>query len=102
MKRLALAVLLCCIASPCLAVEDPSFDYKKYCKDVGDAVGGSSQIELACRDDELKAKERIAAVEASAKATGYCKEVSEAIGGSYVIFEECLNEESAAEKKLAK
>ena len=45
------------IATPPAAI--PAFDTKAYCRKIGETVGGSYQIEEACRNEEAEALEKL-------------------------------------------
>jgi hypothetical protein len=98
---LVLALALAIVA-PAFAVEDPGYDTKKYCKEVGDIAGGSSQLELSCRQMEERTKKNLANIQASARSAKHCADVGKIAGGSYQLFEACLQQEAEAEKELAK
>ncbi|MDR2947030.1 MAG: hypothetical protein LBV79_09820 [Candidatus Adiutrix sp.] len=100
MMRLTLTFLLCGASAPLLAAEAPAFDTKAYCRSMGDMAGGSSEMELFCRQSEATAKQTIAGLEASDRAVKHCGELGQASGGSYEMMEFCLREEMAAEQKL--
>jgi hypothetical protein len=83
-----------------LIAQVPSFDTDSYCEKVGEAIGGSSQIELSCREIEQTAKSKLITESYSNKAMNYCKQIAETVGGSYHILLTCIQDEMSAERKL--
>lgn len=79
-----------------------TYDIKAYCQKVSNAVGGSAQIELGCRQQEAEARESIPGKNASAKITKYCQNVGKAVGGSYQILAGCIDQELDAQAQLDK
>lgn len=77
-----------------------AFDTNSYCSQVADAVGGSYQIEKACRDQEHKAQSNISSMSVPSRIENYCREVAQSIGGSYVIMEACIQQEIKAKNSL--
>lgn len=88
-------------STPALADTVPRYDPAGYCKEVGDAVGGSSSIEKSCIELEQQAYNELKAGWASypARARSYCDEVSQATGGTYQILLSCIEKESEAESE---
>jgi hypothetical protein len=87
-------------AAPVSGGETPSYDVARYCRQVGDAVGGSSVIERGCRDQEQEAQARIRSRTIPARVRSYCDQVARAVGGSYMIFDGCLDQELEAASSL--
>ena len=77
-----------------------AFDTNTYCREVADAIGGSYQIEKACRNEEYKSKSNINSMNVPSRIKNYCKEVAQAIGGSYTIMETCIQQEIKAKNSL--
>jgi hypothetical protein len=77
-----------------------AFDISAYCRQVADAVGGSYQIELACRQQEKAARSRLAAMQVPDRIRSYCTQVADAVGGSYQIMETCVEQELKAREQL--
>jgi hypothetical protein len=78
----------------------PSYDIANYCRQVGDAVGGSYAIERGCRDQEMEAQGRIRGRTIPARVRTYCDQVARAVGGSYLIFNGCVDQELEAASAL--
>ena len=78
----------------------PVYDSQAYCRSIGNTAGGSSEIELFCRQSEDTAKKNLAQMKVSDRAMKYCGQIGQAAGGSYEMLEFCLKEEMAAEKQL--
>lgn len=95
MRGIQVALLFTLSASNALA-----FDIAAYCRQVGDAVGGSYQIEKACRDQEYRAKQNIEKMKIPARIEKYCTDVASAVGGSYNIMEACIKQETDAMNSL--
>jgi len=94
MKKLLFAVLL----MPCSNVF--AFDIYGYCRQVSDAVGGSYQIEEACRQQEREAQVSLSRKQIPSRVEKYCREVGQAVGGSYQITNACVEQELAAKARL--
>jgi hypothetical protein len=77
-----------------------SFDINAYCRTVADSVGGSYQIEEACREMEADSARKYRNMSVEPKVDQYCTEVAEAIGGSYQILEGCIEQESASRDRM--
>jgi hypothetical protein len=77
-----------------------AFDIAGYCRQVSDAVGGSYQIEEACRQQEREAQESLSRKQIPARVEKYCSEVGQAVGGSYQIMNVCVEQEIAAKTRL--
>lgn len=77
-----------------------TFDIKAYCQKVGQAGGGSYQIEETCRQQEAKARYNIDRMTVSSEIINYCSKVGQAGGGSYSIMETCIKEEAASKNRL--
>jgi hypothetical protein len=77
-----------------------SYDIKVYCEQVSAAVGGSYQIEAACREQEREAQLKISRSPAPARVKKYCQDVGQAVGGSYQIMEACIQQELEAKGRL--
>lgn len=88
------------LTSPVFAAEIPQFDTKAYCKTVAEASGGSSTIELGCRDMEKDAKSALLKMSIPTKVLNYCTEVARVSSGSYSIFQGCVETEMDAQQKL--
>lgn len=78
----------------------PTFDTEKYCREVAQTVGGSYQIEEACRKQERDALSALARRQIPARVERYCREVGQAVGGSYQIMNACVDQELAAKARL--
>lgn len=83
-----------------MANELPLYDTNAYCREIGDIAGGSSQIELVCRQEEEAAKVKISTLNPSTRTMRYCDEVARVAGGSYQILEVCITDELSAEGQL--
>ncbi|MDL2259320.1 hypothetical protein LJB99_00370 [Deltaproteobacteria bacterium OttesenSCG-928-K17] len=83
-----------------MANELPLYDTNAYCREIGDIAGGSSQIELVCRQEEEAAKVKISTLNPSTRTMRYCDEVARIAGGSYQILEVCITDELSAEDQL--
>ena len=79
-----------------------TYDVRKYCESVSQAVGGSYVIEKACQDQENQAKAAIAARSIEGRVRQHCDEVGTVIGGSYQIFKSCVDQEEAAKRSLGR
>lgn len=77
-----------------------AFDIDYYCRQVSDAVGGSYQIEKACRQQEYEAQSKINSMSVPSKIKNYCTEVGEVVGGSYQIMEACIQQELQVKSSL--
>ncbi|WP_036244148.1 hypothetical protein [Methylobacter tundripaludum] len=77
-----------------------AFDISNYCRQVSDAVGGSYQIEEACRQQELEAQASLSRKQMPQRVEKYCREVGQAVGGSYQIMDACVEQELAAKARL--
>lgn len=77
-----------------------AFDINSYCRQVSDAVGGSYQIEKACREQEYEAQSKISSMSVPSRIKNYCTEVGQAVGGSYQIMEACIQQELQAKSSL--
>lgn len=77
-----------------------AFNISAYCQKVGEAVGGSYQIESMCREQESAAKSNIASMSIPKRTAKYCQEVGQAVGGSYQIMESCIQQELDAKGRL--
>lgn len=77
-----------------------AFDIAGYCRQVSDAVGGSYQIEEACRQQEREAQASLSRKQIPSRIEKYCKEVGQAVGGSYQIMNACVEQELAAKARL--
>lgn len=96
-KKISLALFFICLPSLSQAA---NYDIKQYCSKVADAVGGSAQIELTCREQEAEARDDIPGKNASPKIMAYCDRVGKAIGGSYQILSTCIDQEQEAQSQL--
>ena len=94
-----LSLILCLSCLPALS-QAADFDIKIYCGKVSDAVGGSAQIELGCREQEADARAEIPAKNPSPKILAYCDRVAKAVGGSYQILSGCIDQEQEAQAQL--
>lgn len=99
---ISLSIFIVCISLIPLAIAGdlPLYDTVAYCREIGDLAGGSSQVELVCRQDEEAAKDKIDALNPSARIMKYCDEVARVAGGSYQILEVCIEDELSAEEQL--
>ena len=95
MRVIALTILTLIASANAIA-----FDINSYCQEVSDAVGGSYQIEKACRKQEYKAQSKINSMSVPSRIESYCKEVGQAVGGSYQIMEACIQQELEAKSSL--
>ena len=95
MKKLFLMV--CALAT---SSNVNAFDINSYCRQVSDAVGGSYQIEKACREQEYEAQSKINSMNIPSRIKNYCTEVGQAVGGSYQIMEACIQQELQAKSSL--
>lgn len=77
-----------------------SFDIHRYCRQVSEAVGGSYQIEEACRQQEREAQANLSRKQIPSRVEKYCREVGQAVGGSYQIMNACIEQELAAKARL--
>lgn len=77
-----------------------AFDINGYCRQVTDAVGGSYQIEEACRQQERQARDNLSREKIPQRVANYCQEVGQAVGGSYQIMGTCVQQELAAKARL--
>jgi len=77
-----------------------AFNIASYCQDVSEAVGGSYQIELACRQQEEAARSRLNVMDIPERVRNYCTEVAQAVGGSYQIMVACVEQELEAKSRL--
>lgn len=78
----------------------PGFDTNTYCNTVAQSVGGSYQIEKACRDQEANAWDRLRRRGLPIEIAKYCGEVAQTVGGSYQIMDACADQEIAAKSAL--
>jgi hypothetical protein len=92
-----LALMLCAVAASSSA---NAFDINSYCRQLSDAVGGSYQIEKACREQEYDAQSKISSMSVPSRIKSYCNEVGQAVGGSYQIMEACIQQELQAKSSL--
>ena len=97
--HLKLSLILCLSCLPAFS-QAADYDMKIYCGKVSDAVGGSAQIELGCREQEANARAEIPAKNASPKILAYCDRVAKAVGGSYQILSGCIDQEQEAQTQL--
>lgn len=77
-----------------------SYDINSYCRQVSNAVGGSYQIEEACRQQEREAQANLSRARPPARIEKYCREVGQAVGGSYQIMDACIQQELAAKGRM--
>jgi len=78
----------------------PVYDIKEHCKNVAAMAGGSSQMEVFCRETEDEAKRDIARLAAPARIMKHCDGVARFSGGSYQMLQFCIQQEMEADKKL--
>lgn len=83
-----------------LSLNANAFDTLKYCQDVSQAVGGSYQIEEACRKQERAAQAVLSRRQIPSRVEKYCREVGQAVGGSYQIMNACVDQELAAKSRI--
>ena len=95
--KLTAFIVLALIATPAPV---RAFDISAYCQQVADAVGGSYQIELACRQEEEAARSRLSSMLIPERIRSYCTQVAQAVGGSYLIMETCVQQELEALRQL--
>lgn len=93
-KLIYLPIFFCCAASA------NAFDISGYCKKVSDSVGGSYQIEQACRDQERENQMQLAQMKIPPRVDKYCQRVAQSVGGSYQIQFACVEQELEAKGKL--
>jgi hypothetical protein len=79
----------------------PMYDSSAYCGHIGDVAGGSSQIELTCRQQEAEAHEWIRENVGPERSMRYCGKIGSSAGGSYQIFKACLQQEISAAVELS-
>ena len=91
MKWIAFALAL--ISASASAEE---FDINRYCAQVAEAVGGSYQIENACRKQESESRAKLSQLNLPTRIDNYCSQVASAVGGSYRIKLTCAQKELAA------
>ncbi len=91
---------VCLIAGLIWSVNALAFDTVSYCRQVADAVGGSYQIEEACRQQEKEAQASLSRKQIPPRVEKYCREVGQAVGGSYQIMNACVDQELAAKARL--
>ena len=95
MKRILLIVF-----GLLISVNASAFDINEYCIKVSNAVGGSYQIEKACREQENAALTKINSMNVPEHIKKYCEQVGQAVGGSYQIMEACIQQELEAKNSL--
>jgi hypothetical protein len=78
----------------------PSFDTASYCKQVGEAGGGSYIIEKGCREQEAEAVQKLEVRSIPARVMRYCTQVGRAGGGSYMILNGCVDQELEAARDM--
>lgn len=78
----------------------PTYDITKYCRTISDTAGGSSQIELACRQQENDARAWVRGHPTSDRVMSYCDRIGATAGGSYQILKACIGQEEGAAAKL--
>lgn len=78
----------------------PNFDTNAYCKQVATFSGGSSQIELGCRQNEKNAAQSLLQMTMYPEVLNYCTQVAIASGQSYSILYGCVQNEMNARKAL--
>lgn len=78
----------------------PMYDSDAYCAHIGDVAGGSSEIELTCRQEEADAHEWVRENVGSPRSMRYCAKIGSTGGGSYQIFKTCLQQEASAAADL--
>jgi hypothetical protein len=100
LRPIVIAGLIIGSAGSCLAGGLPTFDTQNYCRGVADAVGGSYEIELGCRNDEENAISELQQMDIPKRIARYCTGVGNAVGGSYEVFEGCINDELRARDQL--
>jgi len=93
-------IRLIALSLAALPVASHAFDIDAYCKQVGAAAGGDSQLEVACRDQESMARSEIESMTVTPHVMDYCRGVGQSAGGSYRFMEECLREEAKSGDKL--
>lgn len=80
----------------------PQYDINAYCTGVADAVGGSAQVELFCREQEQKTLQTLQGMAIPTEVMNYCDGVARVIGGSYEVFKNCAEQEISARQSLGK
>ena len=88
------------IFSLLISVNSNAFNINEYCVKVSDAVGGSYQIEKACREQENVALTKINSMNVPEHIKNYCEQVGQAVGGSYQIMQTCIQQELEAKNSL--
>ncbi|WP_229503618.1 hypothetical protein [Massilia putida] len=91
-------LLLLTMASTAAFAEE--YDIAKYCAKVSDTVGGSYQIEQACREQEATSKATLQKMKLPTRIENYCSKVASTIGGSYQIKLACAQQELAARNQI--
>lgn len=101
MQKLLLSGVIACFCTLAEAAEDPNFDTRAYCAQVGEAVGGSKSIELTCVQMERQAKSEWTSRIIELSIANYCSQVASVVGGSYQILGSCGDMEESAAAQLA-
>lgn len=78
----------------------PTFNTQSYCRSIGDAVGGSYEVELGCQHDEQITLRELQEMAIPKRVAHYCTSVANSIGGSYQVFLDCSKDEIRARTAL--
>ena len=94
-------VALAMMTAAAQAQSVPRYDVETYCKRVADSIGGSSQIEKTCIEQEQDAYNGLKSNWSTlpSRAAEYCDTVASSIGGSYQIMATCIDQETNAAAK---
>lgn len=87
-------------AGQAAAAELPSYNTAAYCEKIGAVVGGSYQIEAACRDIESEAARLIRSKSIPTRVWRYCDDIGRTVDGSYQIFNACVDMELEAARSM--
>ena len=105
MKRI-LACLACVAvvlgSGGALAADLPAYDTDAYCKQIGEAAGGSYAIEESCQKREKRAQDELAKMDIEPRIFKHCEKIGSTAGGTYAIFQSCVKREMGAKQRLGK
>jgi len=79
----------------------PEYDTARYCKRLGDMVGGSNDLELTCVQQENDAAKDVFAKSVTVRTMNYCDGLAKNVGGSYELLETCIEQENKAASRLS-
>lgn len=94
-KTLTAAMLL-------MAFNAYALDSKKFCAQLGASAGGSSFMEMKCRDLEATAVLKIDSQKVPNQVLATCARQGDFMGGSYHAMSMCIDMELNARKRLGK